>query len=134
MTVASRSLRYVMEDHVVGFSWASLIMSRTRRITFPVMATITSGLESMNRQHRVLLPSASPPSDAPDQPFSSAGLENITNPRLRASHACDRCRLMRTKCSAEERCAKCVRDDKTCTYGDRKRERNRKYGSDSAIT
>ncbi|KIY03019.1 uncharacterized protein Z520_01485 [Fonsecaea multimorphosa CBS 102226] len=46
--------------------------------------------------------------------------------KVRTSHACDRCRLMRTKCSGGERCAKCVKDGAACVYGDRKRERNKK--------
>ncbi|KAK5188956.1 hypothetical protein LTR92_011048 [Exophiala xenobiotica] len=44
----------------------------------------------------------------------------------RTSHACSRCRVMRTKCSGGDRCLKCVKDDATCVYGDRKRERNKK--------
>ncbi|KIX00909.1 uncharacterized protein Z518_09974 [Rhinocladiella mackenziei CBS 650.93] len=52
------------------------------------------------------------------------------NPRditkTRVSHACDRCRLMRTRCSGGERCSKCIKDDAVCVYGDRKRERNQK--------
>lgn len=34
---------------------------------------------------------------------------------------------MRTKCSGGERCSKCTRDGIVCVYGDRKRERNKKY-------
>ncbi|KAI1629415.1 fungal-specific transcription factor domain-containing protein [Exophiala viscosa] len=44
----------------------------------------------------------------------------------RIVHACDRCRVMRTKCSGGDRCTKCVKDHATCIYGDRKRERNKK--------
>ncbi|KAK5263043.1 hypothetical protein LTR96_011518 [Exophiala xenobiotica] len=33
---------------------------------------------------------------------------------------------MRTKCSGGGRCTKCVKDNATCVYGDRKRERNKK--------
>lgn len=44
----------------------------------------------------------------------------------RTSHACDRCRAMRAKCSGDVRCEKCVKDDTVCIYGDRKREKNKK--------
>jgi hypothetical protein len=46
--------------------------------------------------------------------------------RVRTSHACDRCRELRAKCSGGTRCAKCTKDDATCLYSDRKRERNKK--------
>ncbi|EXJ94592.1 hypothetical protein A1O1_02988 [Capronia coronata CBS 617.96] len=46
--------------------------------------------------------------------------------KVRTSHACDRCRLMRTKCSGGDRCVKCTKDNAACFYGDRKRERNKK--------
>jgi hypothetical protein len=45
----------------------------------------------------------------------------------RVNHACDRCRLMRTKCSGGERCSKCIKDDTPCGYGDGKREKIKKY-------
>lgn len=48
-------------------------------------------------------------------------------PKRRTGHACERCRARRTKCSGEIRCAKCVKDDAVCVYGDRKRELNKKY-------
>jgi len=44
----------------------------------------------------------------------------------RASHACDRCRLLRTKCSGDDPCHKCRKDEAICLFGDRKRERNKK--------
>jgi len=80
----------------------------------------------MNAQRRGLLPSTVLPSGTPEQPSSSARTDNITNPLSRTSHACDRCRHMRTKCTGDERCSKCVMDNTICTYGDRKRERNKK--------
>ncbi|KIW75157.1 hypothetical protein Z517_11929 [Fonsecaea pedrosoi CBS 271.37] len=52
--------------------------------------------------------------------------KKTTNTKMRTSHACDRCRLMRTKCSGGDRCTKCIKDDANCVYGDRKRERNKK--------
>lgn len=48
-------------------------------------------------------------------------------PRHRASHACDRCRAMRSKCSGGVRCTKCAQHDAACVYSDRKREHNKKY-------
>ncbi|KAJ9611217.1 hypothetical protein H2200_004400 [Cladophialophora chaetospira] len=46
--------------------------------------------------------------------------------KVRITHACDRCRMMRTKCSGGDRCTKCAKDNAHCAYGDRKRERNKK--------
>lgn len=53
--------------------------------------------------------------------------ESSSGSKVRTTHACDRCRIMRTKCSGGERCTKCIKDNATCLYGDRKRERNKKY-------
>ena len=46
--------------------------------------------------------------------------------RIRASHACDRCREWHAKCSGGDRCTKCIKDDAQCRYSDRKRERDKK--------
>jgi hypothetical protein len=54
--------------------------------------------------------------------------------KVRTSHACDRCRLMRAKCSGGDRCVKCTKDGAACAYGDRKRERNRKFFTHDHIT
>ncbi|KAL2410635.1 hypothetical protein ABEF95_001037 [Exophiala dermatitidis] len=54
--------------------------------------------------------------------------DTSSDKRLRTSHACNRCRAMRTKCSGGARCSKCVKDGAVCVYGDRKRERNKKSG------
>lgn len=48
-------------------------------------------------------------------------------PRARTSHACDRCRRLRIKCSGGVHCEKCTRDDACCTYSDRKREHAKRY-------
>ena len=53
--------------------------------------------------------------------------------KVRTSHACDRCRVMRTKCSGGDRCTKCLKDNAICIYGDRKRERNKKCPSQSRL-
>jgi len=74
---------------------------------------------------RTVIPRAQPQrgGPSPPRPPSRPG-SAITKPRT--SHACDRCRIMRTKCSGGERCTKCIKDNATCVFGDRKRERNRK--------
>ncbi|KAI1626765.1 hypothetical protein EDD37DRAFT_228482 [Exophiala viscosa] len=46
--------------------------------------------------------------------------------RKRISHACDRCRHLRAKCSGEDECSRCVKDGLSCYYGDRDREKNKK--------
>ncbi|KAK4940189.1 hypothetical protein LTR10_019617 [Elasticomyces elasticus] len=75
--------------------------------------------------NRPVLAKGEPPSQHQSPPgqhsrgSSSAGKERTT-------HACDRCRIMRTKCSGGNRCTKCIKDNATCVYGDRKRERNKK--------
>lgn len=51
----------------------------------------------------------------------------LTGVRTRISHACDRCRFMRTKCSGASPCSKCAKDGVLCAYNDRKREKNKKY-------
>jgi hypothetical protein len=48
-------------------------------------------------------------------------------PKSRIPHACDRCRVLRTRCSGGERCARCTKDDAECQYRDRKRERDKKW-------
>ncbi|KIW28114.1 hypothetical protein, variant [Cladophialophora immunda] len=63
-------------------------------------------------------PGSSPPKQRPSRKTNVA--------KVRTSHACDRCRLMRTKCSGGDRCSKCLKDGAACVYGDRKRERNKK--------
>jgi hypothetical protein len=44
-------------------------------------------------------------------------MEQSVGSRLnRRSIACDECKRRKVKCSAEARCANCVRDNKRCTY------------------
>ena len=57
------------------------------------------------------------------------GWPQPTNSPKRTSHACDRCRVMKIKCSGGDRCKKCTADDQECVYGDGKRERHKKLGS-----
>jgi hypothetical protein len=44
----------------------------------------------------------------------------------RTSHACDKCRKAKAKCSGGQPCEKCRTEDKECIYGDGKRDRERK--------
>ncbi|OAP58456.1 hypothetical protein AYL99_07546 [Fonsecaea erecta] len=79
--------------------------------------SMDSPVGSSHGQHQ-RRPGSSPPK--PRHPRKT----NVAN--VRTSHACDRCRLMRTKCSGGDRCSKCIKDGAACVYGDRKRERNKK--------
>jgi len=45
----------------------------------------------------------------------------------RIPHACNRCRLLRTRCSGVTPCDKCAKDDAVCVFGDRKREKDKKF-------
>ncbi|KAI1608752.1 hypothetical protein EDD36DRAFT_447700 [Exophiala viscosa] len=64
--------------------------------------------------------------------FSSSGSTGrLLASQRRTSHACERCRLMRTRCSGEPPCTKCTKDGATCAFRDRKRERNKKDLSES---
>lgn len=56
-----------------------------------------------------------------EEPFH----ETIPLPK-RTAHACERCRALKAKCTAGERCEKCIFDKADCRYGDGKRERNKK--------
>lgn len=62
-----------------------------------------------------------------DSPPKFPSVRGTSKVKRRISHACDRCRMMRTKCSGGEQCSKCIKDNANCVYGDRKRERNKKY-------
>ncbi|KAF7846547.1 hypothetical protein BT93_L4176 [Corymbia citriodora subsp. variegata] len=53
--------------------------------------------------------------------------ESSRSRSARTSHACDRCRLLRAKCTGERACTRCANDRVVCVYSDRKRERNKKY-------
>jgi hypothetical protein len=44
----------------------------------------------------------------------------------RTSHACDKCRKAKAKCSGGQPCEKCRTEDKECIYGDGKRDKERK--------
>lgn len=44
----------------------------------------------------------------------------------RTSHACDKCRKAKAKCSGGQPCEKCRAEDKKCIYGDGKRDKERK--------
>lgn len=44
----------------------------------------------------------------------------------RTSHACDKCRKAKAKCSGGEPCEKCKAEGKECVYGDGKRDKMKK--------
>jgi len=44
----------------------------------------------------------------------------------RTTHACDKCRKAKAKCSGGQPCEKCRTEDKECIYGDGKRDKERK--------
>jgi hypothetical protein len=44
----------------------------------------------------------------------------------RTSHACNKCRKAKAKCSGGQPCEKCRTEDKECIYGDGKRDKERK--------
>ena len=52
-------------------------------------------------------------------------------PSHRARHACDRCRVMRSKCSGGIRCTLCETSDAICVYSDRKREQEKSNATDT---
>jgi len=65
----------------------------------------------------------------PRQSVSAASIDayRVTaKPRKNSSHACNRCRLLRTRCSGGSRCDKCRNDGAVCIFGDRRREQNKK--------
>jgi hypothetical protein len=75
---------------------------------------------------RVVTPSSSrtlaPATSSP----SSLGSSSRAPARKNNPHACNRCRLVRTKCSGGSPCDKCSKDGAICILGEGKRERNRK--------
>jgi hypothetical protein len=44
----------------------------------------------------------------------------------RTSHACDKCRKAKAKCSGGQPCDKCRNEAKECVYGDGKRDKEKK--------
>lgn len=77
-----------------------------------------------------------PSSDDASSPRSFPGkviLPRLDGPLLgfspaskRTAHACERCRALKAKCTGGARCEKCRVDKAECSYGDGKRERNKK--------
>jgi hypothetical protein len=47
--------------------------------------------------------------------------------KSRTSHACQRCRKSKSKCSGVMPCEKCISEDKECVYSDGKRDKEKKY-------
>src|ERR1700744_5387234 len=69
-------------------------------------------------------PSTKRPAASSQSPASQTDPARTTT-RSRITHACDRCRLMRTKCVGGNPCDKCRKDRALCAFGDRKRERKK---------
>lgn len=46
--------------------------------------------------------------------------------KSRTSHACERCRKSKSKCSGTQPCEKCRNERKECIYGDGKRDKEKK--------
>ena len=59
------------------------------------------------------------------QPKSSTP-DTKASAKERTSHACDKCRKAKAKCSGGEPCEKCKAEGKECVYGDGKRDRMKK--------
>lgn len=79
----------------------------------PHSTTIMSGPPG-----KMLLPRLhQPKSSTPDTKASG---------KERTSHACDKCRKAKAKCSGGEPCEKCKAEGKECVYGDGKRDRMKK--------
>lgn len=59
------------------------------------------------------------------QPKSSTQDAKVTG-KERTSHACDKCRKAKAKCSGGQPCEKCKTESRECVYGDGKRDKVRK--------
>ena len=79
-------------------------------------------------QHAQPSPSA-PPGKVPiarlNQPQSHQ-MGAKSKGRERTSHACDKCRKAKAKCSGGQPCDKCKAENRECYYGDGKRDKDRK--------
>ncbi len=64
-----------------------------------------------------------PPLPRPYKAYSSTSKAE----KNRTSHACDKCRKAKAKCSGSQPCDKCRSEGKECVYGDGKRDKERKY-------
>jgi len=51
---------------------------------------------------------------------------NSKNDKNRTSHACDKCRKSKSKCTGGQPCDKCKNEAKECIYGYGKRDKQRK--------
>lgn len=71
---------------------------------------------------------------SPPQSASNTSPTEVSSPvsRLpgvrRTAHACERCQVLRVKCTGGAECSRCMQDTVPCGYKDRKRERNKQYG------
>lgn len=59
------------------------------------------------------------------QPKSTTPDKKVSG-KERTSHACDKCRKAKAKCSGGQPCEKCKMEGRECIYGDGKRDKTRK--------
>ncbi len=57
---------------------------------------------------------------------NESGEKNKPAGKERTSHACDKCRKAKAKCSGGQPCEKCKSEGRECVYGDGKRDRVKK--------
>jgi hypothetical protein len=79
--------------------------------------------------HIELTPGLPPPGKMLLPPLPKSRVEYAALSRTvknRTSHACDKCRKAKAKCSGGQPCEKCRMEDKECIYGDGKRDKERK--------
>lgn len=88
---------------------------------------------SQSQQQQPSSPSIPPPGKMLLPPLprpNSAIINSSTNAeKNRISHACDKCRRAKAKCSGGLPCVKCRNEGKECIYGAGKRDKERKYVS-----
>lgn len=76
-----------------------------------------------------LTPGLPPPGKMLLPPLPKSRAEYAASSRTeknRTSHACDKCRKAKAKCSGGQPCEKCRTEGKECIYGDGKRDKERK--------
>jgi len=74
-------------------------------------------------------PSLLPPGKMLLPPLPKSRADHSASSRTdknRTSHACEKCRKAKAKCSGSQPCEKCRAENKECIYGDKKRDKERK--------
>jgi hypothetical protein len=94
----------------------------------PTVANNQSQTHDQVKQQE-LSPSFAPPGKMllPPLPKAQGGFSSCSKAeKNRTSHACDKCRKAKAKCSGGQPCDKCRNEGKECFYGDGKRDKERK--------